>query len=188
MVVASTAAVGAVPGAGTDTSGPGGRGRSRLVAGHACAPGPHWRPRRGGRSFELSATAAPAARLRAGGGGAGEAAAGRQPPWSPGSTLRSGLCLVSTWLPRAGDGQAARRRRGRRRNGGEPPLPGAEGGCGSGKPESALAFRRLPWSRPSAALPRGPSGAEGAFTECHHLPQTADVNLTLRRPGPPNCT
>lgn len=64
----------------------------------------HWRPRRRGRSFELSATAAPATQLIAEGGGPGE---GAREPLAPVEALAppscSGLCLVSTWLPKAGD-------------------------------------------------------------------------------------
>ena len=76
-------------------------------AGHACCfeRVTHWHPRRGGRSFESSASAAPATLSSSlGVGGAGEGArelAGPAEPLAPPSC--SGLCLVSTWLPEAGD-------------------------------------------------------------------------------------
>ena len=112
-------------------------------AGHACCSErvTRWHPRRGGRSFELSASAAPAtlsSSLEVGcrGGGAG-ASSPRAEPLAPPSC--SGLCLVSTWLPEAVTDRQPDARPGRRQNGGVRSRPwwgigGKE--CGSGKKEA----------------------------------------------------
>lgn len=96
-----------IPGPADTVEWPQERGRNRVgdLAGHACCSVTHWHPRRGGRSFELSATAAPAtlsSSLKVGvqGRGRGSRLAPAE-PLSPPSC--SGLCLVSTWLPEAGD-------------------------------------------------------------------------------------
>ena len=85
------------------------RGGSRVgdSAGHACCCErvTHWHPRRGGRSFESSASAAPAtlsSSLGVGVQGRGRGSwLALAEPLAPPSC--SGLCLVSTWLPEVGD-------------------------------------------------------------------------------------
>lgn len=118
----------------------------------------HGHPGRGGRSFELSASAAPAAlssSLEVGCRGGGT---------EPLAPLPRGLCLVSTWLPWPPELVTDRQpdaRPGRRQNGVGAALGGTGGKeCGSGKLEACawMLSPLLPLESPDPVQVASPAG------------------------------
>lgn len=171
-----------VPGPADTVGWPGGDEREKVrgtVGHHACCSQrvTHRRPGRGGRSFELSASAAPAAlssSLEVGcrGGGA-----------EPLAPLLCGLCLVSTWLLELVTDRQPDARPGRRQNGVGAALGGTGGKECSGKrrPARLDAGRLLPPGNPDPVRFTSwnySSSGKGALTE-RPLPALGSVYFVL---------
>lgn len=134
----------------------------------------HGHPGRGGRSFELSASAVPAAlssSLEVGCRGGGT---------EPLAPLPRGLCLVSTWPPELVTDRQPDARPGRRQNGVGAALGGTGGKeCGSGKLEACawMLSPLLPPGSPDPVQVASPPGTRenGRLRSARPLPARGSI-------------